>query len=113
MMKLLIKYGNIVLTTTTSGRLHSEFVRLLFLQTHRETDRFFPASGVQLAQPDSGLFHFRRAAFSAQLKAQVGSTLAKAAALRINLNIDGASLSLGVLVPRATQCMRGAQIPQL
>jgi hypothetical protein len=35
---------------STSGRLHSEFVRLLFLQTHRETDRFFPASGVQLAQ---------------------------------------------------------------
>ena len=36
--------------TSTSGRLHSEFVRLLFLQTHRETDRFFAASGVQLAQ---------------------------------------------------------------
>ena len=27
----------------TSGRLHSEFVRLLFLQAHRETDRFFAA----------------------------------------------------------------------
>ncbi len=27
--------------TSISGRLHSEFVRLLFLQTHRETDRFF------------------------------------------------------------------------
>jgi hypothetical protein len=26
---------------STSGRLHSEFVRLLFLQSHRETDRFF------------------------------------------------------------------------
>jgi hypothetical protein len=26
---------------STSGRLHSEFVRLLFLQVHRETDRFF------------------------------------------------------------------------
>ena len=25
---------------STSGRLHSEFVRLLFLQDHRETDRF-------------------------------------------------------------------------
>jgi hypothetical protein len=25
---------------STSGRLHSEFVRLLFLQTHRETDHF-------------------------------------------------------------------------
>ena len=33
---------------STSGRLHSEFVRLLFLQTHRETDRFFAASGVHL-----------------------------------------------------------------
>ena len=31
---------------STSGRLHSEFIRLLFLQTHRETDRFFEASGV-------------------------------------------------------------------
>ncbi len=39
--------------TGTSGRLHSEFVRLLFLQTHRETDRFFAASGVQLAQLSS------------------------------------------------------------
>ena len=27
--------------TSTSGILHSEFVRLLFLQTHRETNRFF------------------------------------------------------------------------
>ena len=26
--------------TSTSGRLHSEFVCLLFLQSHRETDRF-------------------------------------------------------------------------
>jgi hypothetical protein len=34
----------------TSGRLHSESVRLLFLQDHRETDRFFATSGVQLAQ---------------------------------------------------------------
>jgi hypothetical protein len=35
--------------SSTSDRLHSEFVRLLFLQDHRETDRFFAASGVQLA----------------------------------------------------------------
>jgi hypothetical protein len=32
---------------STSGRLYSEFVRLLFLQDHRGTDRFFTASGVQ------------------------------------------------------------------
>ncbi len=30
----------------TSGRLHSEFIRILFLQAHRETDCFFASSGV-------------------------------------------------------------------
>jgi hypothetical protein len=77
---------------STSGRLHSEFVRLLFLQTHRATDHFLAASGVQLAQQDRGQFHYRRAAFSSQLKAKVGNILVKAAALRINLNIDGLSI---------------------
>jgi hypothetical protein len=115
---------------STSGRLHSEFVRLLFLQAHRETDRFFAASGVQLAQTHPGdQFTFRRAAFASILKleSRVGNILANAAALRINLNLDGApiaskshthpshsqtsrlltsSLSLGVPVPRPTQCMR-------
>jgi hypothetical protein len=43
---------------------YSEFVRPLFLQTHRETDRFFAASGVQLDQPTSGLFHFLHTVFS-------------------------------------------------
>ena len=79
---------------STSGRLHSEFIRLLFLQTHRETDRFFAASGVQLSQSTSGgFFHFRRAAFSAQLKSKCGLLLAKAEALRINLNLDGAPIA--------------------
>ena len=34
---------------STSERLHSDFVCLLFLQDHRETDRFFAVSGVHLA----------------------------------------------------------------
>ena len=109
-------------------RLHSEFIRLLFLQAHRETDRFFAASGVQPAQSNRGTFHFKRAAFLGQLKAKIGSSLAKAAAMRVNLNIDGApitshshthpshsqasrlltsSLSLGLPVPRTMECMRG------
>ena len=45
----------------TSGRLHSEFVCLLFLQTHRETDRFFAVSGVHLVQHHRGQFHYHRA----------------------------------------------------
>ena len=36
--------------TSTSGRLHSEFIRLLFLQAHWETDRFFAVSGVHMGQ---------------------------------------------------------------
>ena len=114
---------------STSGRLHSEFVRLLFLQSHRETDRFFAASGVQSAQTTSGMFHLRRAAFSSGLKSKVRLPLAKSAVLHININLDGApieskshthpshsqtsrlltsSLSLGTPVPRPTQCVRVA-----
>jgi hypothetical protein len=79
--------------TSTSGRLNSEFVRLLFLQGHRETDRFFAASGVQRAQSTSGFFHFRRTVFFANLKSKIGNLLAKAAPLRINLNLDGAPIA--------------------
>jgi hypothetical protein len=114
----------------TSDRLHSEFVRLLFLQAHRETDRFFAASGVQFPQTHpGGQFHFRRTTFLTQLQSKVDLTLPKASALRVNLNLDGApivskshthpshsqtsrlltsSLSSGVPVPRPTQCVRGA-----
>jgi hypothetical protein len=35
----------------TNGRLHSDFIRLLFLQVHRETDRFFAVSGVSQRNP--------------------------------------------------------------
>jgi hypothetical protein len=113
--------------TGTNGRFHSDFIRLLFLQAHRETDRFFAVSGVQSTQSNLGdtCFHFRRAAVLNQLKSKCGLLLAKAAALRVTLNLDGApiashshthpshsqtsrlltlSLSLGVPVPRPTQC---------
>jgi hypothetical protein len=43
---------------STSGRLHGEFVLLLFLQAHQETDRFFAVSGVQLPQTTRGQFHY-------------------------------------------------------
>jgi hypothetical protein len=78
---------------STSGSLHSEFVCLLFLQAHRETDRFFAASGVQLAHTTSVQFHDRRAAFSSQIKSKIGNILAKTAELRIILNIDEAPVA--------------------
>ncbi len=61
--------------TSTSGRLHGEFVRLLFLQAHRETDRFFADSGVQLTQTDRGHFHFRNVVFPSHLESRVGNML--------------------------------------
>jgi hypothetical protein len=78
---------------SSSGRLHIEFVRLLCLQAHRETDRFFGSSRVLSTQSDRGFFHYRRAAFSVQLKRKVGLALAKEAALRIALNLDGAPIT--------------------
>jgi hypothetical protein len=109
--------------------LHFHFETAFILQAHRETDRFFAASGVQLAQTNpSGQFHFRCAAFASILKSRVGNILTKAPSLRINLNLDGtpivskshthpshsqtsrllsSSLSLGVPVPRPIQCMWG------
>ena len=65
----------------------------LNVHLHRETDRFFAASGVQLAQFDRGHLHFRRAGFSSQLKSRVGNILAKTATLRVNLNLDGAPIT--------------------
>ena len=49
---------------STSGRLHSDLMWLLFLQDHRETDFFFVDSGVQLAQSNSGQVHYLRTEFS-------------------------------------------------
>ncbi len=86
----MVSFMHAIASTTLSGRLHSEFVRLLFLQAHRETDRLFTTSGVQLAQTNpSGQFHFCRATFPSMLKFRVGNILVKTAALRINLNLDG------------------------
>jgi hypothetical protein len=49
---------------STSGRLHSEFVRLLFLQTHWETDRFFTSSGVQLVEGEKIFRRGRKSSWS-------------------------------------------------
>jgi hypothetical protein len=59
-----------------SRRLHSEFIRILFLQTHRETDHFFAASGVQSVQSNMGaFFHFLHTAFSSMLESRVCVTV--------------------------------------
>jgi hypothetical protein len=63
------------------------------------------ASGVQSAQSNLGssYFHFRRAAFSSMLKGKCGLILVKAAALRINLNLDGALSPLSHILTHRTR----------
>ncbi len=69
-----------------------QVIRILFSQVYRETDHFFPDSGVQLEQIDRDHFHFRRAVFSSQFQAKTGSILVKVSTLRLILNIDGSPI---------------------
>ena len=69
--------------------MHGEFLRLRFLQAHRETEAHFNATGTPKQQNNSDSFRFRRAAFYQSLKSKVGLAAAKAAALRSNLNVEG------------------------
>jgi hypothetical protein len=78
--------------TSTSTRMHGEFLRLLFLQAHRETEAHFTATGVPSQRNQSDSFRFKRAAFFQSLKSKVGLAAAKAAALRINLNVEGCGI---------------------
>ena len=69
--------------------MHGEFLRLLLLQAHRETEAHFTAAGMSSQTNNSEALRFKRAAFYNGLKSKVGLAVAKAAALRINLNVRG------------------------
>jgi hypothetical protein len=77
---------------STSNRMHGEFLRLFFLQAHRETEEHFTPAGMPSQHNQSESFRFKRAAFYQGLKSKVGLAAAKAAALRINLNVQGCSI---------------------
>ena len=78
--------------TSTSTRMHGEFLRLLFLQAHRETEAHFTATGMPWQRNQSDSLRFKCAAFYQSLKSKVGLAAAKAAALRINLNVEGCGI---------------------
>jgi hypothetical protein len=78
---------------STSNRMHGEFLRLLFLQARRETEAHFTAAGMPSQCNQSESFRFKRAAFYQGLKSKVGLAAAIAAALRINLNVQGCSIA--------------------
>ena len=72
--------------------MHGEFLHLLFLQAQRETEAHFTAAVTSSQRNQSDSFRFKRAAFCQSLKSIIGFTAAKAAALRINLNVEGCGI---------------------
>jgi hypothetical protein len=48
---------------STSTRIHGEFLRLLFLQAHRETEAHFTAAGMSSQNTNSEALRFKREAF--------------------------------------------------
>ena len=77
---------------STSTRMHGEFLRLLFLQAHRETEAHYTAAGMSSQTNNSEALRFKCEAFYNGLKSKVGLAAAKAAALRINLNVQGCGI---------------------
>jgi len=77
---------------STLTRMHGEFLRLLFLQAHRETEAHITAAGMSSQTNNSEALRFKRAAFYNGLKSKVGLAAAKAAALRVNLNVQGCGI---------------------
>ena len=77
---------------STSTRMHGEFLRLLFLHAHRETEAHFTAVGMSSQNINTEALRFKRATFYNGLKSKVGLAAAKAAALRVNLNVQGCSI---------------------
>ena len=73
-------------SSRTTGRLHAEFLRLPFWHAHRESEELFKLTG-QLAQPNQDAVFSKRAAFFNSLKSKVGHIMAKASALRVNMNL--------------------------
>jgi hypothetical protein len=87
---------------STSTRMHGEFLRLLFLQAHQETEAHFTAAGMSSQTNNSEALQFKCAAFYNGLKSKVGLAAAKAAALRVNLNVQGCGIVAPMHAPSRT-----------
>ena len=89
------------LITSTSGRLHGEFVRLLYFLAHKRATDFFAAIG-QLHPSNEELCQ-RRGAFFYQHRCRIGIACAQACALRM----------CGSAVPRHQAPVQGPQMNAL
>ena len=89
----------------TSDRIYDDFLRLLFLHTHREVSVL-----TNDIPEESGHFRFLRAACLPNIKGSVGLILAKASAMRISIPLD---LSSRPFIPRPLFIRSWRPIPLL
>ena len=79
----------IPLAVDTTGRLYDEFIRRLFLHTHRE------ASALANELPEeSDQFRFLRASCFAKLKGALGLIMTKTSTMRVTIPLDHSHLGL-------------------
>ncbi len=90
----------IPLTVDTTGRMYDEFIRLLFLHTHREQS----VLSNELPE-ESDQFRFLHTSCFTNLKGVVGLIMAKASAMRISIPLDLSSRSC-VPLPRFIRSCR-------
>jgi hypothetical protein len=70
-------------TTSTSGRMNEEFLRLMFLHVHRDTS----ALAGELPE-ESAQFRFNRAACLVNVKDSIGLMLSKVSTMRVTIPLD-------------------------
>jgi hypothetical protein len=80
-------------------------------EAQAELDAHFTATGIPSQQKNSDMFRLLRAAFYQSLKWKVGLAAAKAAALRINLNIEGCGHSRTPSPPNARSLSHSPSSP--
>ncbi len=84
----------------TTGRMYDEFIRLLFLHTHRETS----ALTSELPE-ESDQFRFLHSSCFTNLKGVVGLIMEKESSIRISMSLDLSSRSC-VPLPRFIRSCR-------
>ena len=90
----------IPLTVDTTGLLYDEFIRSLFLHTHREESVL-----TNELSEESDQFRFLRSSCFANLKGAVGLIMTKASVIRISIPLDFPSRS-SILLPRFIRSRR-------
>ena len=94
--------------TSTSGNVHCELLRILFLQAHRETEEYFERSGLS-SQSDSDFFKIKLDAFYGAIKSKLGLAFAKAAMMCVIKQIGkSSSIVMGQPV-----CLSQQHVPRL